>query len=546
MSTEKQELQLSADVLVIGGGPAATWAAWSATQQGARVILVDKGFCGSSGATAPSGTGVWVVPPVKEAREQAKAQRETLGGHLADHAWMDRVLDQTWTNIQHVGEWGYPFARDENGRPANRGVQGPEYMRLMRKVVKQAGVIILDQSPAIELLLDNEGAVAGAAGVQRQENRRWTVRAGAVVIATGGCAFLSKALGCNTNTGDGYLMTAEAGGELSGMEFSSHYSLSTSYGSVTKGAHFSYATFFDEKGEEIDGAIKNGYRSTSTIARALLHGRVYAQLDKARDRPDVQRMLRLAQPNFFLPLDRVGIDPFTQKFPVTLILEGTVRGTGGIRIVDTNCATTVPGLYAAGDAATRELICGGFTGGGSHNAAWALSSGTWAGEGAAKHAIGLGAHASTREVRPIGRAGVRASVATSATFSSDAVIRGVQDEVLPTDKNLFRSESGLRSSLVKLQTLWNEVQREPSGRDVQAAQRSREAAALTATARWAYTSGLQRTESRGMHRRVDHPSLDPRQREYLITGGLDKIWVRRESAPPLPGNSVERELEAVR
>jgi len=39
------------------------------------------------------------------------------------------------------------------------------------------------------------------------------------------------------------------------------------------------------------------------------------------------------------------------------------------------CATSVEGLYAAGDAATRELFCGGFTGGGSHNAAWTMSSG---------------------------------------------------------------------------------------------------------------------------------------------------------------------------
>jgi len=68
-------------------------------------------------------------------------------------------------------------------------------------------------------------------------------------------------------------------------------------------------------------------------------------------------------------MDRAGIDPFKQRFLVTLRLEGTVRGTGGLRLMDETCATSVPGLYAAGDAATRELVCGGFTGGGSHNAA---------------------------------------------------------------------------------------------------------------------------------------------------------------------------------
>jgi hypothetical protein len=58
--------------------------------------------------------------------------------------------------------------------------------------------------------------------------------------------------------------------------------------------------------------------------------------------------------------------------------------------------TSVPGLYAAGDAATRELICGGFTGGGGHNAAWAMSSGTWAGQGAADYARQFGTIARRR------------------------------------------------------------------------------------------------------------------------------------------------------
>ena len=37
------------DVLVIGGGPAATWAAITAAERGSQVILVDKGYCGTTG-----------------------------------------------------------------------------------------------------------------------------------------------------------------------------------------------------------------------------------------------------------------------------------------------------------------------------------------------------------------------------------------------------------------------------------------------------------------------------------------------------------------
>ncbi|MGW8649503.1 FAD-dependent oxidoreductase, partial [Nocardia salmonicida] len=42
---------IETDVLVLGGGPAGLWAAVSAAATGARVVLVDKSRCGSSGPT---------------------------------------------------------------------------------------------------------------------------------------------------------------------------------------------------------------------------------------------------------------------------------------------------------------------------------------------------------------------------------------------------------------------------------------------------------------------------------------------------------------
>ncbi len=58
LSSSAGSLAFDADVLVLGGGPAGTWAAVSAAEHGARVVLADKGFCGTSGATAAAGTGV--------------------------------------------------------------------------------------------------------------------------------------------------------------------------------------------------------------------------------------------------------------------------------------------------------------------------------------------------------------------------------------------------------------------------------------------------------------------------------------------------------
>jgi len=427
------ELDLQADVLVIGGGPAGTWAAWSAASSGARVILVDKGYCGTTGCAAASGNGVWYVPPDPEARETAKASRESLGGFLSDRHWMDRVLNQTYVNINQLAEWGYPFPTDDEGKPYRRSLQGPEYMRLMRRQIQRAGVKILDHSPALELLVDEDGAVGGATGANRQTGGRWRVRSRATIIATGGCAFLSKALGCNVLTGDGYLMAAEAGAEMSGMEFSNAYGISPAFSSVTKTLFYNWATFTYEDGTVIPGA--GSQRGRSVIAKTLLEQPVYAILDKATEA--MRPSMRLAQPNFFLPFDRAGIDPFTQRFPVTLRLEGTVRGTGGIRIIDDTCATSVRGLYAAGDAATRELICGGFTGGGSHNAAWAISSGYWSGQSAAEYIHSLREQKTQPHLQGVGEVGFKNHSDRSQQFATDEVIEAVQGEVFPYQKKTY-------------------------------------------------------------------------------------------------------------
>jgi len=513
-------LTLTTDVLVIGGGPAGTWAALKAARAGADVILADKGYCGTSGPTASGGTGVWYVPPLEDAREAAMSSRDKMGGYLADRDWMRRVLNQTWDNMNELAEEGkYPFPVGPDGQQMRRGLQGPEYMRIQRRRVKRAGVRILDHSPVLELLTDSSGAVAGAAGYRRQEGTHYTVRAGAVVLATGGCAFLSRALGTNVNTGDGALMAAEVGAELSGMEFSTAYAIAPEFSTVTKTAYYNFATFYHEDGSVLEGAGSQGGRSV--IARALLNERVFCTIDAAT--PEDQAAMRLGQVNFFLPFDRMGINPFTDRFPVTLLLEGTVRGTGGVHVAGDHGETSTPGLYVAGDVATRELICGGFTGGGSHNSAWAMSSGAWAGQAAARYATTVGHSARGRSVRAAGEAALRPTGTPGRPDAYQDVVSVVRDEVHPYDTNYLRHGDRLTPALETLNDTWRELRSSLYATDGDAV-RARSAAAMVAHARWMYTSALARTESRGMHKRQDYRELDPAQHHRLLVGGLDELW----------------------
>ncbi|WP_331376103.1 FAD-binding protein [Sinorhizobium chiapasense] len=510
------------DVLVIGGGPAGCWAALEAAGAKAKVVLVDKGYCGSSGATASAGTQIWYVPPDPAEREAAMASREAMGGYLSERSWMAPVLDKTFESVNRLAEWGYPFPRDEKGEQQRISVQGPEYMRLMRRRVKNAGVTILDHHPATELLMDGR-TVVGATGLRRQEGGRWKALAGAVVLAAGGCAFMSKALGCDVLTGDGYLMGAEVGAELSGMEFSSAYAISPAFSSITKTALYRFAQFYRKDKSLIEGA--GSARGRSVIARTLLSEPVYARLDLAGT-DEVKAILRRAQPNFFVPFDRRGIDPFTEFFEVKLRLEGTVRGTGGLRLTGLDCATTVAGLFAAGDNATREPICGGFTGGGSHNAAWAIATGAFAGASAAAFAKGKNGapDAPHPESPPPQRTG-------AATVNPQAIIRAVQDEVFPLDVNYFRTHTGLSAALERLDQLWENMSAASATDESQALQ-LRQAQAMTATARFMYHAALSRKETRGMHRRDDFPKQDPTQHHRLVLSGLGKIIIRTEQVDP--------------
>lgn len=525
--------QITTDVLVLGGGPAGAWAAWHAASQGAQVILADKGYLGTSGATAPGGTTLLVIPPVAELRDAAVQTRLRAGGYLSENSWIHRVLDQVEHNLRQIEEWGYPFPKDQNGNPLRTHLHGPEYMKIMRRVVRKAGVRILDQSPALELLHDKHG-VGGARGINRLTGETWEVRANAVVVATGGCAFLSKGLGCNVLTGEGLLMSAETGAELSGMEFTRQYAPSFADGTVTRGRMLAWATLYDAAGNP----LHRGDRTFGSIPELMLKGPVYASLDLA-DTEAKQQFLRNAHPIFFMPLERAGINPFKDKFPLTLRYEGTMRGTGGLRLTGADCSTTVPGLYAAGDAASREKVTGAISGGGAYNASWAICSGSWAGQGAARHALSQTRRADSRQLRAAGRMGLAGGATASGTLDPKPLIAAVQQEILPLRINYFRSEPGVAAALQRLDSLMPHITGRPPA-TVQGIVQSREAAAMLQAGRWIYTAALARKETRGLQRLEEYPALDPRQTHRLILSGIDRISISTEKVPHA------RELQAPR
>jgi succinate dehydrogenase/fumarate reductase flavoprotein subunit len=437
---------------------------------------------------------------------------------------MLRVLASSWERIEQLAQWGYPFPIGEDGRQLRSSLQGPEYMRRMRRRVYRSGARILDHHPATALTADAQGLVNGAIGIARQDGGRpWRISAGAVVLATGGTAFLSGTFGTNVDTGDGLLMAAEVGADLSGMEFCSAYALAPEWGTHTKGRMLQWASFYDEDGRPLP--TERGLGGRKDAQWALAHGqRVFARLDRAPEH--IRQTMRDAQPNYFLPLDKAGIDPFVTAYPLRMVYEGSVRGTGGLRLTGPDCATTVPGLFAAGDAATRELITGSISGGGSHNGSWAIASGAFAGRGAAefsrRHTAG----------EPVERSHVGVRAGAPDAPPAHEVVRATQAHVLPPMRSHLKSRDGLTESAQALEQLWRDIADGLAPVPARESYKSRQAVAMVAIARWITAASLARAESRGLHRREDLPHIDHRFDHRLLVGGLDTVWTA--SDPVLP------------
>ncbi|MFB9319246.1 FAD-binding protein [Cryptosporangium minutisporangium] len=516
-ATDRPVEHVTADVLVVGGGAAGTWAALAASRAGRSVVLADKAYTGTSGAAAAGNADVWDAAADWDAQETEVGRRESLGDGLADRVWLERVVEEVRARL---GEW-----EQVSGE---RTLPGSAHLRWQRSRLQRRGVRILDDSPVLELLVDADGAVAGARGVHRRNGGGYEVRAGAVVLATGGCGFEARSVGCDVNSGDGALFAVEVGADLSGTEFTAVHPVTSEPNPVLATAFSRWARFYRADGSPVPGTT--GVRGRSVLAKAALTEPVYCRLDRAD--PRMRTALRLAQPAFFAPFDADGLNPFEDLFEAPVILEGTVRSSGGVLVRGDDCATGVPGLYVAGDVAARDHVFGATPGTGAENAAWAIASGSWAGAGAAAFAARQGDLHASRTVRPTGTAGLRPTGTPGAADDYRDVIRTVQAEVLPYDVGHLRDGDRLSASLAELDATWARVRASLDGVGADAV-RARGAAALLAAARWLHGAALARTESRGVHQRSDFRALDPAQAHRISVGGLDQIWTRSGTAQPL-------------
>ncbi|MEU9151574.1 fumarate reductase/succinate dehydrogenase flavoprotein subunit [Streptomyces sp. NPDC048417] len=234
-------VELTCDVLVVGGGTAGTMAALTAAERGANVLLLEKAHVRHSGALAMGMDGVNnAVVPGRAEPDDYVAEITRANDGIVDQSTVRQTATRGFAMVQRLESYGVKFEKDEHGAyavrqvhrsgsyvlpmPEGKDVKKVLYRQLRRREMRER--IRIENRVMPVRVLTAQGRAVGAVGFNTRTGAFVTVRAGAVVLATGAAGrlglpasgYLYGTYENPTNAGDGYAMAYHAGAELTGIE----------------------------------------------------------------------------------------------------------------------------------------------------------------------------------------------------------------------------------------------------------------------------------------------------------------------------------------
>jgi succinate dehydrogenase / fumarate reductase flavoprotein subunit/L-aspartate oxidase len=219
------------DVLVIGGGGAGASAALLARENGAKVLVVTKLRLGDANTMMAEG-GIQAATKGGKDSPYYHYLDVMGGGHFKnDPDLVETLCVEAPKVMSWLEKQGAMFSKDEDGRMKTLhgggtcrkrmhyggDITGAEIMRTLRDEVKNHpdDIKVLEFSPAVELILDERGACAGAVLYNLETEEYLVVKAKAAILTTGGSGRLHIQDFMTTNhygaTGDGLILGYRAG-----------------------------------------------------------------------------------------------------------------------------------------------------------------------------------------------------------------------------------------------------------------------------------------------------------------------------------------------
>ncbi|WP_328927095.1 fumarate reductase/succinate dehydrogenase flavoprotein subunit [Streptomyces sp. NBC_00190] len=377
--------ELSCDVLVIGGGTAGTMAALTAAERGARVLLLEKAHVRHSGALAMGMDGVNnAVVPGRAEPDDYVAEITRANDGIVDQSTVRQTATRGFAMVRRLESYGVKFEKDEHGEyavrqvhrsgsyvlpmPEGKDVKKVLYRQLRRREMRERIRIENRVMPVRVLTSPEDGRAIGAAAFNTRTGGFVTVRAGAVILATGPCGrlglpasgYLYGTYENPTNAGDGYAMAYHAGAALTGIECFQINPLIKDY----NGPACAYVANpfggyqVNRHGERfVDSDYWSGQMMSEFAAElASDRGPVYLKLSHLPEESvaSLESILHTTErPTRGTFHAGRGHDYRTHDIEMHISEIGLCGGhsASGVR-VDDHARTTVPRLYAAGDLAS--------------------------------------------------------------------------------------------------------------------------------------------------------------------------------------------------
>jgi succinate dehydrogenase / fumarate reductase flavoprotein subunit len=556
------------DVLIIGAGGAGLRAAIEALAHGARVGLVCKSLLGKAHTVMAEGGIAAAMGNVDKADDWRTHFRDTMRGGKFLNNWRMAQLhaQEAPERVRELEQWGALFDRTDDGKILQRAFGGHTFKRLCHvgdrtglELIRtlqdrgvQQGIDVFMECTITRLIKDGD-RIAGAFGYWREQGRFVTFKAKSIVIATGG---IGKAWKITSNsweyTADGMALAYEAGAELLDMEFVQFHPTGMVWPPgvqgilVTEAVRGEGGTLKNNRGDRFMEKYDPKRMELSTrdvVARAIytevkegrgsLHGGAY--LDISHKSAEYVKKKLPSMYHQFKELADVDITTGPMEVGPTCHYM-----MGGIRVEAETGQSTVPGLFAAGEAAA------GLHGSnrlGGNSLSDLLVFGKRAGKAAAEYAKQVPSGAlDASQLQEAEREMLVPFERTSGEFPYE-IHRDLQD-FMQSLVGIFRTEEDLQKALGELEKLKPRVAsvRADGSRMFNPGWHlTRDLRSMVLISEAVTRSALARRESRGAHSRIDYPNFDDvwgKQNNIIVQRG-DQMTIEQRPVSEVPAELKE-------
>ena len=551
------------DVLIIGAGGAGLCAAIEALAQGASVGVVCKSLLGKAHTVMAEGGIAAAMANVDRADDWRTHFRDTMRGGKFLNNWRMAQLhaQEAPDRIRDLEQWGALFDRTSDGQILQRAFGGHTYKRLchvgdrtgleMIRTLQDRGVALgidVYMECAVTRLLKDGDRVAGAFGYWREQGRFVVFKAKSVVLATGGIGKIYKITSNSWEyTADGMALAYEAGAELKDMEFVQFHPTGMVWPPGVQGILVTEAV----RGEGGILRNKNGERfmekydpkrmelsTRDVVARAIYtevregrgseHGGAF--LDISQKPAEYVKKKLPSMYHQFLELADVDITKGPMEVGPTCHYV-----MGGVRVEPETAASTVSGLYAAGEVAAGLHGANRL---GGNSLSDLLVFGRRAGMAAAQSAKKVRQATIDQAQVDAAEREMLAPFQNGNGESPYAIHRDLQ-ETMQKLVGIFRVEADLQLALQELEKLKGRARRmhvDGSRMFNPGWHLSYDLQSMLTISEAVTRSALARRESRGAHSRIDYPSLDGTwgKQNNVVSSQNGAMRLRQEPVPAMP------------